>query len=51
MNFPTEEIRQLAADGKPKARSTVFAARTGVRLVKRLKDDLLLFQCDANACI
>src|SRR4029453_16684518 len=40
---------ELAADGEPKAGSTMFPARAGVGLLEGLEDDLLFFLGDADA--
>ena len=49
MNFPAEQVRELAADREPKAGSSVLAAGAGVGLHERLEDDLLLLERNADA--
>src|ERR1700687_1694981 len=48
-DFSAEQTRQFAADGKAQTSSAVLATGRSVRLLKRLKDDALLFLRDANA--
>ena len=49
LNFTTQQAGQFAADRKPKAGAAVLAARAGVRLLERLKDDALFFGRNADA--
>src|SRR5580704_14230570 len=42
LNFASEQIRELAADRKAKARAAIFAAGARIRLLESLKNDLLL---------
>src|SRR4029079_10618003 len=49
MNFAAQQARKLTADREPKPSAAIFSAGPGVGLLKRLKDQLLLFQRDANA--
>src|SRR5262245_34306194 len=51
MDFAAQQVRQFAADGETEAGTAVLAAGAGVRLLKRLEDDLLLFQRNADARI
>src|SRR5262245_42164876 len=42
LDFPTQQYCKLAADGEAQTRPTVFTAGSGVRLLERLEDQLLL---------
>jgi hypothetical protein len=47
----THHLNQAHRDGEPKSGTSVFASSGGVRLSKRLKDDLLFLRWNANAGI
>src|SRR5258706_628678 len=49
MDFASEQTCKLAADGEAEAGAAVFSAGARVRLLKRLKDQLLLFRGNTNA--
>ena len=49
MDFATEQVCKLTADGEAEAGTAVFPAGAGVRLLKRFEDQLLLFQRNADA--
>ena len=49
LNFAAEQICQFAADGEAQPGAAVLAAGRSVGLLERLKDDLLLFQRNADA--
>src|SRR5579871_2516325 len=51
MDFATEEVRELAADRETQTRAAIFAAGTGISLLERFEDDLLLFGGNADAGI
>ena len=51
MDFAAEQARKLAADGEAQAGAAIFSAGAGIRLLKRLEDQLLLFQGNADAGI
>ena len=49
MDFATEQVCKLAADGEAEAGTAVFPAGASIRLLKRFEDQLLLFQGNADA--
>src|SRR5208282_972383 len=51
MDFPTEQARQLPADGETETGTAIFAASRGVGLLEGLENELLLFEWDADAGI
>src|SRR6478752_5076541 len=51
LTFSAQQAGQLAADGETQSRSTVFTAGAGIRLLKCLKDDSLLFGWDTDSSI
>src|SRR4029077_15293939 len=51
VNLTAEQIRQFTADGETKACAPILAVSASVRLLKRLEDDLLLIDGNADAGI
>ena len=49
MDFASKQVRQLAADGKTKSGTAVFAAGARIGLLKCLEDQLLLFDGNTDA--
>src|SRR5258706_4085883 len=49
MHLASEHTCMLTADGEAKAGAAVFSAGACIRLLKRLKDQLLLFRGNTNA--
>jgi hypothetical protein len=51
MNFATQQGRKLAADGQPQTGAAILPAGAGIGLLKRLEDQLLLVERNADAGI